>query len=793
MQGITPGLMQNAVWRPQQARQAGTQNPPVLFGSRYYLRHPKKPEFEPELIPPRKAQDVLARTARKNMPALFQLMVPIPVHARLINAGHLQRFWETIRQHPEFEKRPMLQEEIKRLLETGDSEALRGTELAGLRHDRIIATNHLDVAYENLLEETYYKHPALPVSYWEFKKTLKLMKTLGRDAGELATRVVPEYKNLVAFVQKHPEKLVKAGEPIPSGKDCEKILKGRMGSIYSALALMGAGPLKYALAPKKLFQVLDLVDKLSGHPDIVRLVYEANQFNRSVEGSIQLLELTTAMMDVKLHDKIREMLTRVCTEQRFDIRRMSREMLGHFFTQLEIFDDTMNPAQLDSWNLNYISKLGFVFQQGRMNSAQQEATKDLCKAALRGQYAQYLHDPETPVGQANLKTRQMFETMFEDKGIALNYDTWLSYPGRHIFRKFSKAERLETLKDRFNGLLQAADGRDSEVLQRIQDVCHPLELEFRSGTLLKKSGDALSKDDLPTAVLPFLEALRQSSNTDIASRARDVEVALEDYLAAPNTTPRLAISLWKREPGQDLFLGNQTGACTALGSDNQWASIQALQNTFIQVATLKNADTGRTEGKALFFWAKDVATGAPCLILNTFEGRESEDGHYEENKETRDHLRTFAQNYARAVAGRDVPIYTGTKLNPLYIDDVKPLSRKIRVVGEATTGKFYLDTLSAHWSTIAKDHSVILGCLTPELLPDGTVFLDGNAKDCKNIVNDTPPPGLNLSLLSNLLKMEPKPHLGGPSSAKGLPDNLPMNNPFPPSFNPDNLNLLKKD
>jgi len=175
-----------------------------------------------------------------------------------------------------------------------------------------------------------------------------------------------------------------------------------------------------------------------------------------------------------------------------------------------------------------------------------------------------------------------------------------------------------------------------------------------------------------------------------------------------NASPQmqqLKIKLWDRNPGRDLFLGNYTGACIALDSygDNSYASVQANQNTFVQVAYLYD-ETKKVVGKGLFYWGKNIKTGEPVLILNTFEGRAARGGGYEHNQLVRDNYVEFAKQYSRAVLGYAAPLYTGMRLNPLYRDDLKDSPIDMHVVGSALNNRYYLDSLPDNGDKIDAHH-----------------------------------------------------------------------------------------
>lgn len=81
----------------------------------------------------------------------------------------------------------------------------------------------------------------------------------------------------------------------------------------------------------------------------------------------------------------------------------------------------------------------------------------------------------------------------------------------------------------------------------------------------------------------------------------------------------LKLKLWKRDPKEDLFLGNKTSCCTAIATGiNGEATPIYLLNSAFNIVELKD-ENDKTVGMTRFFFAKDKNKDEPILIIDTFE------------------------------------------------------------------------------------------------------------------------------------------------------------------------------
>ncbi len=170
------------------------------------------------------------------------------------------------------------------------------------------------------------------------------------------------------------------------------------------------------------------------------------------------------------------------------------------------------------------------------------------------------------------------------------------------------------------------------------------------------------------------------------------------------------ISLWKRNPGHDLFIGSYGGTCIALNGENPKGIIDALLYTMTQFAEIKNK--GKTVGYARCYWANSVNPEeeklTPALIIDNIHYKDKQDPNKENLIKP---ISDFMQQYGKQVAGKPVKIYLSADAN-LISDSDNPKIRKektdkinIKVIGNTTDDHYYLNSINdTSWCDIKKTH-----------------------------------------------------------------------------------------
>lgn len=526
-----------------------------------------------------------------------------------------------------------------------------------------------------------------------------LLEMTGRDAGTLITTILPAYDEVLDFALKHPDKLVKTGSKPPSEDEIRAGFYKQGVLIMQALILTGIPTLKSTIYRKRLDNLLDLIPSVIKCPELLKPVHQLSNMTEEPADNYKLLEFIASFSKMQKEKELQLLMGSMVQNKKLDIKAIGKAYLTAAFDSSRLRGIQISDDQADKWDMKYMSTLASALRDWRGH--QQEELIELCKAALQGRIQSYLHDPATKVGKNNLATQNAFATTFEAQGLKLDYQQWLHYPGEVVFKHLSREEEKQTITQATNDLF-------SEIQTKYPALWPPIQEELLRNNLPVTNGKLQSLSQRSGDEMCLKETLRSQTlfkEPSFKERIDYLIKRIDNLTYAPLQTQQMRIKLWERNPGTDLFLGNYTGACIALDSygDNSYASVQANQNTFVQVAYLYDG-ANKVVGKGLFYWGKNIQTGEPVLILNTFEGRAARNDGYEYNMQIRDKYVEFAKQYSRAVLGYAAPLYTATDLNPLYQDDLKESPINMHVVGNALNNQYYLDSLPDRGDKIDTHH-----------------------------------------------------------------------------------------
>jgi hypothetical protein len=433
----------------------------------------------------------------------------------------------------------------------------------------------------------------------------------------------------------------------------------------------------------------------------------------------RLQQLTESYFLIQGLDTPQEQLTQALNSDKFDLKAFEADFLRLYFADKGVYVDKISPDQIGKWNLKYLPELS---EELTIKSPYQSALKSLCLAALQGNYPAYLHDPNTAIGQNNLRTKEAFAKN------GLDYTQWLNYTGSVKTQK----PGLTSIQHRLEQIFQAMAQTNPSSLNKLYFGFKNSGFQFKDGYLIdtRPAQNVAPRLIQLINALPFDFGAAGPVNHDLDDRhfglsftpqGRKTLTGLPTELLylgevharlvssvrnlMKNSEPAaITIRQWDREPGKDLFQANDTGSCIALGFGRGKGSLDVMENTFVQLGEFYNHAEEKVTGKALFFWCKDMdQDGEPVLIINTLEGRDS---GCEEDPSAQKALLDYAKGLSKAVSGRDnVRIFTAHhQWNPLYKGQGKEVLANLHPIGDSVTGKYYFDTFGSHWVRVNQIH-----------------------------------------------------------------------------------------
>ena len=163
----------------------------------------------------------------------------------------------------------------------------------------------------------------------------------------------------------------------------------------------------------------------------------------------------------------------------------------------------------------------------------------------------------------------------------------------------------------------------------------------------------------------------------------------------------MSIRLWDRNPQEDLFMGNKTTCCTAIGTGcNAAATPLYLLNTSYNVAMLHDSK-GNVVGMSRVFMTN--IDGKPCLTMDNIELNKTyiKGMSAKERTQIRDGFFEYMNRYATQVTGDNnsqVYFYSGDIGDRFPTMDLEPTKKTVDFIGDFSDPQVYINANSTSWS-----------------------------------------------------------------------------------------------
>ena len=369
---------------------------------------------------------------------------------------------------------------------------------------------------------------------------------------------------------------------------------------------------------------------------------------------------------------------------------------------------------LQGWDMEYMPYVLGLLNGGFNNASlsREENTailKSLIKTSLEGGYWESLFDASTPNGARNIESAKIF------KEENLSMDEFLHYDGTVGMEFKPQQASIEPIKissfEDFSNML-----KDPKIKPLFEPFLEKhgivLNMADKTFTINGESPNRQNLLALITNVNKFINdnfrVIKQSSYPDV----QDHFVARRRSLSQTvdlNKGGNVTVSLWKRDVRHDLFQGHYCQCCVSTDGINNHSIIETMGHTVDQIAELKDA-SGNTVGKVKMLFLKNTETGEPVLLANGFEIVPP----YAFDNGVRDLFVEFMKKYSVAVAGKELPIYTGATYQKINYDDFADVQGEFQLLGKTPGDRYHLDSFShsgetgSHPSGLDKPHNLKL-------------------------------------------------------------------------------------
>ena len=358
------------------------------------------------------------------------------------------------------------------------------------------------------------------------------------------------------------------------------------------------------------------------------------------------------------------------------------------------------------------------------------ATSDVVWAMFNTNFDEFIHDETSEYDHifSNIKTKDIF------KENNYNYENWI-HPDKNLTMNFvsgnvmneqdllkpvvkSIESNIESLRS--TGAKSFIDKKLSEFMpegkfeipQKIREDKVALEqflnkilselnpVFTRASKKVEKISDVRNQEANTSFYVSKDSSIKQSSpvalfTLTVFSHLKEALKTLQDMKNIKNSQKNanldLTIKMWDRNPIKDIFQGNYSNCCIAMGDINGTSMARYLLNSAFNMIEIVDNESGETIGNSLCYFVKNE-NNEPVFVLDNIEINPNYKMAEDVEKEFRKSLIDYSKKIAKSVIGNDnFKIYLGTNYNDIDCSDLLEQETKVEFLGDISTDSLYLD------------------------------------------------------------------------------------------------------
>ncbi len=411
---------------------------------------------------------------------------------------------------------------------------------------------------------------------------------------------------------------------------------------------------------------------------------------------IDFINLLTAYYNFD-SKKVPRNLTNSLKSEKINVQKLKKELFFKLLDKFGISRNDMLPLnddKLSDWDLQFVHLLG-------LNS---EAFSDIFKIAIKNDFLSHILSKNNPVGKLNAKTVAAFEKH------GLDFLRWLRPSDKnnvHLVVKNSEDSFIEQI------IRQLYE--DLSFLRENDSARDFIDRHFQN--CIDDFGNFILPDELytnKTKLFNFiknltvqLQSLRKRANEKLETSPdnaaalstaaifkgfeRKMLALQKAQFVNDNSSLDCTIKMWDRYPQRDLFQGNYSSCCMAIGESNEEAILNYLNSAAFNMIEFVDNKTGKTFGNALCYFIS-THDDKKVLVLDNIEINNSFQINDGAKEKLRDAILQYAKNVAKEVTGVKNPqVYLGLSNNDIDVSDLEHVIDNIGVIGAYTDKDTYLD------------------------------------------------------------------------------------------------------
>ena len=421
---------------------------------------------------------------------------------------------------------------------------------------------------------------------------------------------------------------------------------------------------------------------------------------------VEFIDLLNAYKENNLETtKIEQM----AQEGKIDLAQLNIDLFNKIMKNSGLADDeiaSIPKEKLIAWDIKYAHLLSKEIAE-----EEDPAFSDLLRAGnLEPDFNKYIHDTNNPYGQANAKTKAMYQ---ENN---MNYEAWIKPSKENEVHFVSKDKNTEQLNQIASQIAEDINTLMKTPVKGFLKKQYAAKF-FKGDEFVIPQEYLTSKSKLTELVKQLSDTSEQGQLTQVWKRAKGnstnpdpnraqtarktltildhLNQRLDDLSKVQNgkatKTLDLTIKMWDRNPQKDIFQGNYSTCCIGMGGGNGSAMPYFVMDTAYNMIELVDNTTGKIIGNALCYMVKGE-NGKPSFIVDNIEINNSEKPSDEVGKQIRSSITEYASKIAKDVTGSDeVPIYLGGQYNDVLISDLPTSTEKVQFIGDVNRERIYMD------------------------------------------------------------------------------------------------------
>ncbi len=434
----------------------------------------------------------------------------------------------------------------------------------------------------------------------------------------------------------------------------------------------------------------------------------------SSKQKIKMIDLIMAYKNLGTDTKIIE---DAADTGKIDIGALNIEMLKAVLSKGGLSKEELKNATAENLGFDF-SQLHFLAVQ--LNSSDiVNPFDDLLRAAVLGDFREYINDETNDYGRVNAETKEQFMQA------GMDYDKWVNpeKSAEVIFntQTLSVTDIVEEISSaveelrRHNKFIKTALDKalrenivNDKFVLRPEETTNAVELNKFIEKFKEITSNTRNRAEQSKTSSDALRRVNAEKTLSLLDRVELQSAKINELqtLKKQKGNMNVKIKMWDRVPQKDIFQGNYSTCCIGMAGGNGHFMPYYLMNTaFNMIEIVENTENpitdengnitgyaeGNTIGNALCYFVLD-SDGKPAFVVDNIEINNSKKPSGETALQLRDKITEYAANVAKSVTGRDdVNIYLSENYNDVPCDDLPKVDSSVKLVGKTNASRIYLD------------------------------------------------------------------------------------------------------